>query len=118
MTMATSLSGIVATDSGVAAGYRHVPKHVTPGEPLETAGAVLKWYGLHPFDRPIPTELERLARAYLVRARLAARGMGFVVLHRCGEDFYFLLVATWRGTNELWETVFYKDSEAMADFAL
>ena len=31
--------------------------------------------------------------------------LGFVVLHRCGESFYFLLVCTWRNENELWETV-------------
>ena len=35
--------------------------------------------------------------------------LGFVVLHRCGEDFYFLLVCTWRNENELWETVWAKD---------
>ena len=50
--------------------------------------------------------------------RLEARGLGFVVLHRCGNDFYFLIVCTWRGSNEVWETVFYKDGDAMVDFAL
>jgi hypothetical protein len=35
-------------------------------------------------------------------------GLGFVLLHRCGEDFYFLLVSTWRNENELWETVWAK----------
>ena len=44
--------------------------------------------------------------------------LGFVILHRCGQAFYFLLVSTWRGTNELWETVFYKENEAMQDFGL
>jgi hypothetical protein len=34
---------------------------------------------------------------------------GFVILHRCGEDFYFLLVSTWQNENELWETVWAKD---------
>ena len=28
-----------------------------------------------------------------------------MILHRCGEGFYFLLVSTWRNENELWETV-------------
>ena len=49
---------------------------------------------------------------------LDASGMGFVVLHRCGADFYFLIVCTWRNSNEIWQTVFYKDSDAMPDFAL
>jgi len=39
------------------------------------------------------------------------------VLHRCGKDFYFLLVSTWRHSNEIWETVFYKNGDAMPDFA-
>ena len=38
--------------------------------------------------------------------------LGFVILHRCGESFYFLLVSTWRNDNELWETVWAKDGDA------
>ena len=45
-------------------------------------------------------------------ARSATLGeLGFVVLHRCGESFYFLLVCTWRNENELWETVWAKDGD-------
>ena len=47
------------------------------------------------------------------RGRLGVAGdLGFVILHRCGEDFYFLLVCTWRNENELWETVWAKDGDA------
>lgn len=46
------LARILETDSGIDAGYRHFPKRVTPGEPLYQDGAVLKWYGVHPEDRP------------------------------------------------------------------
>ena len=35
-----------------------------------------------------------------------------MILHRCGESFYFLLVSTWRNDNELWETVWAKDGDA------
>ena len=35
--------------------------------------------------------------------------LGFVILHRCGDGFYFLLACTWAGNNELWETVWAKD---------
>ena len=38
--------------------------------------------------------------------------VGFVILHRCGESFYFLLVSTWRNDNELWETVWAKDGDS------
>jgi hypothetical protein len=44
-------------------------------------------------------------------------GLGFVILHRCGADFYFLIVCSWRNENELWSTVFYKNDEAMPAFA-
>jgi hypothetical protein len=66
----------------------------------------------------VPDEVTRLARAYLAANPLEARGLGFVVLHRCGSDFYFLIVCTWRNNNEVWQTVFYKNGEAMADFAI
>jgi hypothetical protein len=112
------LASVLATNAGIDPGYRHAPKHVAPGEPIEPTGAVLKWYAIHPEDRPVPDKVTRLARAYLERTPLEARGLGFVLLHRCGEDFYFLIVCTWRNNNELWETVFYKNGDAMADFAL
>jgi hypothetical protein len=109
------LALIVAAESGVDQTYRHMSKRVTP---LEPEGAVLKWYGVYPEDRPIPDELTMLARQRLTREPLDAAGTGFVLLHRCGVDFYFLIVCTWRNSNELWETVFYKDGDKMEDFAL
>lgn len=116
--MAT-IGSILKNDLGVGQSYEHSPKRVTPGDAIETDGAVLKWYALGPEDRKIPDEIERLARSFLARkTNLEARGLGFVILHRCGEAFYFLIVGTWRGSNELWETVFYKNGDAMADFAL
>jgi hypothetical protein len=111
------LAHLLETDLGVDAGYRHAPKRVTPGEPLETPGALLKWYGVHPEDRPVPEELTRRARSRAATAS-EARGLGFALLHRCGSDFYFLILCTWRNSNEMWQTVLYKDGDAMADFAL
>jgi hypothetical protein len=111
------LAAVLETESGVAPGYAHHRKMTTPGEPLELPGALLKWYDLYPEDRPIPDELRDLARAHLLREPREARGLGHAILHRCGEDFYFLLLSTWRGNNELWETVLYKEG-TMDDFAL
>jgi len=70
-----------------------------------------------PDDAPVPLAIRAVARRCL---RDAARGdelgvlgeVGFVILHRCGEDFYFLLVCTWRNENELWETVWAKNGES------
>ena len=43
--------------------------------------------------------------------------LGFVILHRCGQDFYSLLISTWRNENELWETVWAKPGAEAAAFA-
>lgn len=112
------LLSILEGDLGIDSEYRHAPKLVTPGEMLETPGSVLKWYAVHSVDQPVPDEIAQLARSYLMKTSLEARGLGFVLLHRCGNDFYFLIVCTWRGSNEVWETVFYKDGDGMVDFAL
>jgi hypothetical protein len=113
-----SLEHLIETDLGVGENYLQVPKHVTPGEPLQLSGALLKWYEVHLPDQPVPSEIVQLARNYLSATSLEARGLGFVILHRCGESFYFLIVCTWRNSNEIWKTVFYKDGEAMPEFAL
>ncbi len=112
------IAELLRTDYGIDEDYQHIPKWVTPGEASATDGAVLKWYRLAPQGDPVPEEIERLARAYLATAEIEARGLGFVILHRCGmSGFYFLIVCTWRGNNEVWETVFYKDYDT-PDFAL
>ena len=100
----------------VAADYVHVTKLARPGPRLVLADAVLKWYDIAPADAPVPLELRTLARAALAEAsdegRLGLSGdLGFVILHRCGPSFYFLLVSTWRNDNELWETVWAKDGD-------
>ena len=114
----THLADVLATNAGIDAGYRHAPKLVATGEPIELPGTLLKWYGVHYAESPIPESVTHLARAFLKKTPLEARGFGFVILHRCNNDFYFLIVCTWRNNNEGWETVFYKDGDAMADFAL
>lgn len=111
------LASILRDDSGVDPGYQHAPKRVTPGETLQPKDALLKWYAVHPDGGNVPEEITQLARQYFSNNAIEARGLGFVILHRCGKDFYFLIVCTWRNNNELWETVFYKNGDAMADFA-
>jgi hypothetical protein len=57
------IDAILKNDLGVGQKYEHGPKHVTPGESIETNGAgVLKWYQLTPEDRQVPDEIDRLAR--------------------------------------------------------
>jgi hypothetical protein len=118
--MSSSVEDIVLRT--VERDYRHAPKEVTPGAQLQLGTAWLKWYNLAPAAEGVPADIEQRARRFLVaQAGSGALGLdrelGFVILHRCGKAFYFLIVSTWRGSNELWETIFYKENEAMEEFA-
>ena len=83
---------------------------------------MLKWYEIAPGGRARPRRDRRSRPARLSPTRRAsgscgsAASLGFVILHRCGEDFYFLLLCTWQNENELWETVWAKDGECDHDF--
>ena len=107
----------VATANGtVRPGYAHGPKLVRPASSVALGDAVLKWYDIAPPNEPVTDAVRALARRGLADAvrlgelRLGAT-LGFVILHRCGEGFHFLLVSTWQNDNELWETVWAKDGE-------
>jgi hypothetical protein len=100
----------------ISPGYVHRDKFIQPKQGLSLKGRLLKWYEIGAADRPVPAEIHNLARVFLDRR--AGEGsldqlsdLGFVVLHRCGEHFYFLIACSWRGNNEIWETVFAKDIE-------
>ena len=102
---------------GVEAAYEHHAKTAAVGPSLARGDTLLKWYEIAPADDPIEPSLSDHARLGLVDAwrlgELRLDGvLGFVVLHRCGDGFHFLLVATWQNANELWETVWAKDGDA------
>jgi hypothetical protein len=102
--------------AGVDPEYRHIEKVVHPEPSLALNGTILKWYDIASEEAPVPLALRALARRNLRDAAhdgaLADLGeLGFVILHRCGESFYFLLVSTWRNENELWETVWAKNGD-------
>jgi len=103
--------------SAVEAAYRHLTKEIAPAAPITLGASVLKWYDIAPADEPVPGPIRALARATLRGAVDSGAielddDLGFVILHRCGEDFYFLLVCTWRNENELWETVWAKNGDS------
>jgi hypothetical protein len=100
----------------VSPDYRHVVKQIDPGPTLAVGDAILKWYDIAPADQPVPAEIRELAREGLQSASLDLSGLGFAILHRCGESFYFLIVSTWRNNNEVWETVWAKNGEAEEAF--
>src|SRR5262249_50494118 len=107
----------------VADSYVHRDKFVAPQRPLSLGGVRLKWYDIALRERPVEDDVAAAARRHLLEAAqssaLPLRGdLGFVVLHRCGAEFYFLIVNTWANENELWEQVFAKESARAQSFAL
>src|SRR5688572_15052437 len=97
---------------GVAEGYRHYQKRISPSLDFETTGIRLKWYDISFTTAPISPELSAEARGFLLAEIQSGEftpgnELGFAVLHDCG-DVVFLLVCTWRNSNELWETVYVK----------
>src|SRR3954471_24836473 len=110
MATTTTIRGL----GSVPAAYRHGPKLATPADELRLPGARLKWYDVAPAHAPVSPALQDEARAFLLAESAAGRlpfddELGFVLLHRCGATFHFLLVQTWRGSNEVWETVYQRD---------
>lgn len=103
--------------------YRHIAKQVDAREVIALRGARLKWYDIAPAENAVPDEIGTMARLFLEKESTGehwplGRDLGFVILHRCGAEFYFLLINTWRGANELWETVYYKPDDAAPGFSL
>ena len=79
----------------VSPGYVHADKTVSPRERFEAQGRRFKWYDVGAAGFPVPDAVRTMARAFLMRANLDAAGeLGFVVLHRCGPDFHFLIVCS------------------------
>jgi hypothetical protein len=90
--------------------YVHRDKTIAAGQFLAAGASLLKWYDIAADDLPVPNEVRTMARDFLTHADLSQLGeVGFVILHRCGADFHFLIACSWRGNNEIWESVYAKD---------
>jgi hypothetical protein len=105
---------------GVKDGYQHYAKRITPRDGLDLPGVRLKWYDIGFLDFPVTDALHSEAREVICHE--IETGMfdaigetGFIVLHDCGE-VVFLMIGTWRGNNELWETVYQKFPDAGGTF--
>lgn len=103
--------------------YRHYEKAIRCRGVNHPTNSRLKWYDIARSDQPIEQAIRDLARDFLSRQTTSvgipsAQELGFVLLHRCGEGFYFLMLCTWRENNELWKTVFFFDVDRMENFSL
>ncbi len=95
--------------------YNYYEKKVEPGEPLIISEACFKWYNLFPPNSYINQEQIFETREFikdeLKSGSLKLKNeLGFVILHRAG-DYLLLLITTWRNTNEMWESIYYKKVE-------
>jgi hypothetical protein len=120
--MNAASSKVIALRS-VAAGYRHFEKFVTPQPSVSIAGRDIKWYDIAGKDTPISSQVRTMAIKFLEDeaeyGELDHLGdLGFAILHKCGSDFYFLLLNSWRNENELWETTYAKRCADEEYFAL
>ena len=97
----------------VAPEYLHVTKLVRPAPTVSVDGAELKWYEIAPAEQGVPRYVRDLAREALASGEFDLHGddLGFLILHRCGESFYFLIVSTWHNDNEVWQTVWAKNGD-------
>jgi hypothetical protein len=104
----------------VPEGYRYYQKTVTPRDGLALPNAYLKWYDLYPPDAPITPDQASHALAFLRSEADAGKldlrdNLGFVILHRAGSSL-LLLVTTWRNTNEMWLSSYYKPTSHTATY--
>lgn len=100
----------------VVADYVHRDKFAIPRDGLAVQQSRLKWTNIALRETAVPVAIEELARKFVKGAGVTG-DLGFVILHRCGESFYFLLVSTWRNENELWESVYAKANSDELNFA-
>jgi hypothetical protein len=106
--------------SQVSSTYQHRPKFVRPGPALVTNDVYLKWSLIEPEPLPItPTQINE-AQEFLLEELNSGRlkltnEVGFVVQHRCAKVL-ILYVCTWRGDNEVWETLYHTVVEPQARY--
>ncbi|MEU4238539.1 hypothetical protein [Actinoplanes sp. NPDC026619] len=113
------MTDLAAVGNVVDESYRHVTKVAAPGPPLTLPDVYLKWYRLHREDQVISVDAHAFLATEITAGRLPLAGdLGFVVHHLSGDHVHLLLVCTWRGNNEMWETVYARDLRTDADFHL
>ncbi|WP_328523065.1 hypothetical protein [Kribbella sp. NBC_00359] len=111
MTESVDLTGLgeVPTD------WSHIRKESRPSDAQSLPGVYLKWYDVSAPDNAVSKAEQDQARRFLEqetgRGALAFRNeLGFVILHRSGAAFHFLIVCVWREVNEIWQVLYVKEA--------
>ena len=96
--------------------YQHRSKDAVPRGAQTCGRAVLKIYDLAEPAHPISDDTRSKAQTAVegLATTLATDIAGFVILHQCSASFCFLLISTWRGNNEMWQSVLYLDDPSAA----
>lgn len=121
--MTLTIDNLATVGNVVDEDYHHLTKAIVPRPALVLPDAYLKWYDLHRQDQQVDPEVDAEAREFLrveaASGRLPISGdLGFVIDHLSGEHIHLLLVFTWRGNNEMWESAYYKDIRDGGPFRL
>jgi hypothetical protein len=108
----TKITNLKDIGNVILEGYNYYKKKVEPEELLILPEACFKWYNLFPTETEINQEQVFETREFIKNEIKSGRlnlekELGFVILHRAG-DYLLLLITTWRNTNEMWESVYFK----------
>jgi hypothetical protein len=96
--------------------YRHRSKNAVPRGAQTFGRVVLKCYDLDEPACQIADATRSKAQTALADFAdvLSTDIAGFAILHQCSTSFAFLLISTWRGNNELWQSVQHIDTPLTA----
>ena len=95
-------------------GIHIIKKKIEPGSQLNLSTASFKWYNLYPHDSYITSEQVSETKEFIEDEVKSGKlkfenELGFVILHRAGNNL-LLLITSWRNTNEIWETIYFKEA--------
>jgi hypothetical protein len=117
-------SGTLALEQfgNVPANYRHHWRAAEPHEPIVLPDRIFKWYHVHLDGAVVPESMDSEARALLAADASSDQwrteyGLDFALLHLSTASA-FLIAGTWRGHQEMWERVYFKDLATGEPFAL
>lgn len=119
--MTANTTTLPLSDLGnVPTAYMHEWRVTEPRELLVLPGTIFKWYHVHRDGVPIPDAMDAEARTVIADAITRGAwnpeyGLNFALLH-VSTAHAFLIAGVWRGHQELWERVYYKELASSGPF--